>query len=119
MLAAGTAGKTYNIGGWNEKTNLDVISSLFAILDGLRPRGDGKSYLAQITSVKDRSGHDRRYAINATKVQKELGWKPAETFETGIRKTVSWYLDNQSWLSSVQSGAYREWIEKNNDRRTS
>ena len=110
VLEAGRPGETYNVGGWNEKANLDVVQTLCAILAELRPRADGRSYTAQITFVKDRPGHDRRYAIDAGKLERELGWKPQETFETGIRKTVQWYLDNQSWVANVTSGAYRNWI---------
>ncbi|MEN3296420.1 MAG: dTDP-glucose 4,6-dehydratase [Burkholderiales bacterium] len=112
VLEAGRPGETYNIGGWNEKANIDVVKTLCSILDELQPRKDGKSYGQQITFVKDRPGHDRRYAIDATKIEKELGWKPAETFETGIRKTVRWYLDNQEWVRNVTTGAYREWVER-------
>jgi dTDP-glucose 4,6-dehydratase len=112
VLAAGKAGETYNIGGWNEKANLDVVHTLCDILDELQPRPDGRSYRTQITFVKDRPGHDRRYAIDATKLERELGWKPAETFESGIRKTVRWYLDNPDWVRNVTSGTYRDWINK-------
>jgi dTDP-glucose 4,6-dehydratase len=112
VLEAGQPGETYNIGGWNEKPNLDVVKTICRILDEEKPRADGRSYAEQITFVKDRPGHDRRYAIDATKIERELGWKPAETFDTGIRKTIRWYLDNQDWARDVTSGAYREWIDK-------
>jgi len=110
VLEAGTVGEVYNVGGWNEKANLDVVHTLCDILDELSPRADGQSYKTQITFVPDRPGHDRRYAIDATRLERELGWKPAETFETGIRKTVQWYLDNQAWVGNVTSGAYRDWV---------
>jgi dTDP-glucose 4,6-dehydratase len=112
VLAAGRVGETYNVGGCNEKANLDVVHTLCAILDELSPRADGKSYREQITFVADRPGHDRRYAIDAGKIAQELGWQPAETFETGIRKTVQWYLDHAEWVSNVTSGAYRDWVGK-------
>jgi dTDP-glucose 4,6-dehydratase len=112
VLEAGRPGETYNVGGWNEKANIDVVKSLCAILDELRPRADGKGYAEQIAFVKDRPGHDRRYAIDAGKIERELGWKPAETFESGIRKTVRWYLDNQQWVANVTSGAYRDWVQR-------
>ncbi len=110
VLEAGKLGETYNVGGWNEKPNIDIVNIVCGLLDELRPRADKKSYREQITYVTDRPGHDRRYAIDARKIEKELGWKPAETFETGIRKTVQWYLDNPEWVSNVQSGAYRAWV---------
>lgn len=112
VLSAGRSGETYNVGGWNEKPNLEVVHTICDILDELQPRADGQSYQSQITFVKDRPGHDRRYAIDATKLEKELGWKPAETFETGIRKTVQWYLDNQAWVENITSGQYLKWVEK-------
>ncbi len=110
VLEAGRVGETYNIGGWNEKPNIEIVRTICDLLDELRPRPDGQSYTTQITHVKDRPGHDRRYAIDARKVERELGWKPAETFETGIRKTVQWYLDHPDWVAHVQSGAYRDWV---------
>jgi dTDP-glucose 4,6-dehydratase len=112
VLANGTLGETYNIGSWNEKTNLSVVQTICQILNELRPRADGQSYAQQITFVKDRPGHDRRYAIDARKIERELGWRPAETFDTGIRKTVQWYLENPSWVEGVVSGAYRDWLQK-------
>lgn len=118
VLEAGTVGEVYNVGGWNEKPNLDIVHTVCALLDELRPRTDGKLYKEQIAYVTDRPGHDRRYAIDARKLERELGWKPAETFETGIRKTVVWYLDNQDWVSNIQSGSYREWVEKNYTERS-
>lgn len=112
VLEGGTLGETFNVGGWNERTNLDVVLTLCDILDQEQPRSDGRSYREQITFVKDRPGHDRRYAIDASKLERELGWKPAETFETGIRKTVRWYLDNQAWVNNIVSGSYRDWVSK-------
>jgi dTDP-glucose 4,6-dehydratase len=112
VLEEGKLGETYNVGGWNEKPNLDVVNTICSILDELRTKSDGSSYASQITYVKDRPGHDRRYAIDATKLERELGWKPAETFDTGIRKTVLWYLDNQEWTDGVLSGSYRDWLKK-------
>ncbi len=112
VLAKGRLGETYNIGGWNEKTNLDVVNTICRILDELKPRADGLSYAKQITFVKDRPGHDRRYAIDARKIERELGWCPAESFETGIQKTVQWYLDHPTWVEGVLSGSYRDWLDK-------
>ena len=129
VLEAGKVGETYNVGGWNEKANLDVVKTICDLLDELAPMGSRDlgvgnqqmgitpysplpTYRSQITYVTDRPGHDRRYAIDARKLERELGWKPAETFESGIRKTVEWYLANQDWVSNVTSGAYREWVEK-------
>ncbi len=113
VLADGQVGEVYNVGGWNEKANLDVVNTLCSILDELQARSDGKSYAEQITYVTDRPGHDRRYAIDASRLERELGWKPAETFETGIKKTVQWYLDNQAWVGNVLSGDYQSWLDKN------
>ena len=112
VLEAGKVGETYNIGGWNEKPNLEVVRTLCTVLDELKPRTDGKHYAEQITYVKDRLGHDRRYAIDARKIERDLGWRPQETFETGIRKTVQWYLANQAWVEGVTSGVYRQWVVK-------
>ena len=110
VLQAGAPGQTYNIGGWNEKPNLDVVHTICQLLDQMRPRSDGVSYADQITFVTDRPGHDRRYAIDARKIERELGWRPAESFESGIRKTIAWYLDNAEWVSQVTSGAYRQGV---------
>ncbi|MFM8589381.1 MAG: dTDP-glucose 4,6-dehydratase [Limnohabitans sp.] len=113
VLEAGRLGETYNVGGWNEKPNIEIVQTVCALLDDMRPKADGSSYDSQITYVTDRPGHDRRYAIDARKLEAELGWKPAETFESGIRKTVQWYLQHPDWVQNVQSGAYREWVSKN------
>ncbi|MEY2892511.1 MAG: hypothetical protein RJA98_2419 [Pseudomonadota bacterium] len=112
VLARGTLGETYNVGGWNEKPNIEIVKTVCALLDEMRPDPAG-SYSRLITYVTDRPGHDRRYAIDARKLERELGWKPAETFETGIRKTVRWYLDNTEWVANVQSGGYRDWVDTN------
>ena len=112
VLEAGQLGETYNVGGWNEKANLEVVHTICALLNELKPQADGKDYAEQITYVQDRPGHDRRYAIDARKLEKELGWKPSETFETGIRKTVEWYLSNSDWVAHVKSGDYKTWINK-------
>ncbi len=110
VLEAGRLGETYNVGGWNEKPNIEVVRTLCALLDELQPRADGQSYANQITFVKDRAGHDRRYAIDARKIEQELGWRPQETFESGLRKTVQWYLAHGDWVANVTSGQYRQWI---------
>ncbi len=115
VLEAGKLGEVYNVGGWNEKPNIEIVTTLCKMLDEKSPRADGNPYADQITYVTDRLGHDRRYAIDATKLFDELGWKPAETFETGIEKTVNWYLDNQDWVKNVTSGDYRNWVEKQYD----
>lgn len=112
VLEGGRPGETYNVGGWNEKPNIEIVRTICRLLDELRPRVGGGSYAEQIAYVKDRPGHDRRYAIDARKIERELGWKPAETFDTGIRKTVQWYLANADWVQRVQSGAYRDWISQ-------
>ena len=112
VLARGRIGETYNIGGRNEKTNLEVVHALCARLDAVRPKASG-SYADQIEYVKDRLGHDRRYAIDAGKIERELDWRPAETFETGLEKTVRWYLDHADWIARVKDGSYREWIAAN------
>jgi len=111
VLARGRVGETYNIGGWNEKANIDIVKTVCGLLDELRPSGEG-AYERLITYVKDRPGHDRRYAIDARKIERELGWRPAETFETGIRKTVQWYLEHADWVANVQNGSYRDWVSK-------
>lgn len=112
VLQAGRVGEVYNIGGWNEHSNLHVVRTICSILDQERPRIDGRPYADLITFVKDRPGHDRRYAINAGKIEEELGWAPEESFESGIRKTIIWYLQNQTWVNGVTSGSYRHWVSK-------
>jgi dTDP-glucose 4,6-dehydratase len=112
VLEAGKVGETYNIGGGNEKPNLEVVRLVCALLDQLRAREDGRSYQEQITFVTDRPGHDRRYAINAHKIARELNWRPQETFDSGMRKTVQWYLDHPDWVAKVTSGAYRGWVDQ-------
>ncbi len=112
VLSSGTPGVSYNIGGRSERTNLEVVDAICTALDGLRPRAGGKPHAELVTHVKDRPGHDRRYAIDDSKIAGELGWKPRMGFEEGIRATVQWYLDNQAWVDSVTSGAYREWVDR-------
>jgi dTDP-glucose 4,6-dehydratase len=116
VLARGRVGETYNIGGWNEKPNLEIVHAVCGLLDELKPHPDGP-YTRLITHVTDRPGHDRRYAIDASKIERELGWRPAETFESGLRKTVRWYLNNAAWVERVQNGAYREWLSANYGQR--
>jgi dTDP-glucose 4,6-dehydratase len=117
VLEAGKVGEVYNIGGWNEKANIEVVKTLCSMLDSAKPRADGKSYAEQITFVQDRPGHDARYAIDATKIANELGWKPKESFESGIEKTVLWYLDHQDWVENVTSGEYLNWVQKHYTER--
>jgi dTDP-glucose 4,6-dehydratase len=113
VLVKGRLGETYNIGGWNEKANIDVVKTICSILDELKPRVNGKSYAEQITLVADRPGHDRRYAIDASKIKRELGWTPKENFDSGIKKTVQWYLDNPLWIEGILSGAYHNGVLSN------
>lgn len=115
VVTKGVVGETYNIGGYNEKQNLEVVHTICDLLDEIVPKA--VSYRSQITYIADRPGHDRRYAIDASKIGRELGWKPIETFESGIRKTVQWYLDNPRWVENVKSGAYKTWIEQNYEKR--
>jgi dTDP-glucose 4,6-dehydratase len=112
VLEAGRLGEKYNIGGFNEMTNIEVVRTICALLDERRPRSDGQGYATQITHVRDRPGHDKRYAIDAAKIATELNWQPAETFDTGIARTIDWYLANQGWVDRVTSGAYKNWLEK-------
>ncbi len=117
VLAAGRPGETYNIGGYSEKINLDVVKTLCALLDELHPQSPRTPHAELISFVDDRPGHDRRYAIDARKVEDELSWRPAETFESGMRQTVQWYLDNRPWIEDVTSGEYRKWIDENYSQR--
>jgi dTDP-glucose 4,6-dehydratase len=110
VLEAGRLGEVYNIGGWNEQPNLEVVGALCRLLDALCPRADGRGYASQIEFVRDRPGHDRRYAIDARRIGRELGWRPAESFDSGLRRTVEWYLANAAWVEAVTSGAYRDWV---------
>jgi dTDP-glucose 4,6-dehydratase len=119
VLEAGAPGQTYNIGGWNEKTNLEVVRTLCTLLDSLKPKDDGRSYIEQLSYVSDRPGHDRRYAVDARKIARELNWKPVESFESGMRKTVQWYLEHQEWVRDVQSGEYQNRVGRNYDARVS
>lgn len=112
ILEAGRPGETYNIGGWNEKPNLEIVQATCRLLDKLRPRDNGRGYAGLITFVPDRPGHDRRYAIDASKIERELGWRPRETFDSGMRKTVRWYMQNTQWIERVQRGEYRQWMER-------
>ena len=118
VLDKGVVGETYNVGGNNEKTNLEVVQTICATLDQLRPLKNGKSYSDQITFVKDRPGHDRRYAIDASKIKRDLGWEPQESFESGILKTINWYLDHPEWVASITSGAYRDWVQQQYSAKT-
>ena len=118
VLEKGIVGETYNVGGNNEKTNLEVVQTICATLDQLRPLSNGKSYRDQITFVKDRPGHDRRYAIDARKIKSDLGWVPQESFESGILKTITWYLDHPEWVASITSGAYRDWVQQQYSAKT-
>lgn len=117
VLEKGIPGEIYNVGGWNEKSNIEIVKIVCSILDELSPNKNKTPYEKQITYVKDRPGHDRRYAINATKIMSDLGWKPKETFESGIRKTILWYLNNQDWIHDIQSGSYMDWIQQNYSHR--
>ena len=112
ILNKGRIGEVYNVGGWNEKTNLEVVGTLCKILDDLQPKIDKSKYSDQITFIKDRPGHDRRYAIDASKLKCELNWQPEESFDTGIFKTVEWYINHQDWVNNVMSGAYKSWVQK-------
>ncbi len=117
VLEQGRIGETYNIGGKNEKTNIAVVYAMCDILDSAKPRSDGHSYREQIAFVADRPGHDRRYAMNTAKIERELGWRPLETFASGMRKTVRWYLDNAAWVERVVDGSYRNWVKMNYSNR--
>lgn len=112
VLDQGKVGEVYNVGGWNEKENIEIVRKVCDLLDELRPKSDGKSYFMQLKYVSDRPGHDRRYAIDTSKIQRDLGWEPVETFETGVRKTVQWYLSNLDWVEDVISGEYQNWLEE-------
>ena len=117
VLTKGRVGQTYNIGGRAERNNLFIVNKICEILDEIKPRSDGKSYKEQITFVKDRLGHDLRYAINCSKIEKELGWNPKHNFEDGLKETIQWYLNNEDWVKNIQSGEYQKWIEKNYKER--